>query len=211
MVSVIWNALTPYVTIYLSALVIDELAGSKDIAHLKLLVVVTLVSAAVIALGTALLKKWMESQNAGMWLKVERILSEKMLDRDFVNLDETRTAELLSTIRQNMNSGDWGLCRVITSYETLCSCALTILFGISLTVSLFVSRVPDDNGSFTRLNHPLAAISIIILMLAVTFLAPILNNKSGSYAAKYADSHNLANRLFSFFGCLDITWSLPPM
>ena len=210
LISVVWNSLTPYVSIYLSALVIDELAGSRNVERLQLLVLITLASAAVIALGTALLKKWMEAQSAGMWFKVENILSEKMLDMDYVSLDETHTAELLSTIRQNMNGGGWGLYRVVVAYEELCSSILTILGGISLTVSLFVSRVPDGAGALSALNNPLVVLAVITVMLAVTFIAPILNNKSGSYYAKHADSHNLGNRLFSFFGWLGYYSELAP-
>ena len=210
LISVVWNSLTPYVSIYLSALVIDELAGSRTVERLQLLVIITLASAAVIALGTALLKKWTEAQSAGMWFKVENILSEKMLDMDYVSLDETHTAELLSTIRQNMNGGGWGLYRVVVAYEELCSSILTILGGISLTVSLFVSRVPDGAGALSALNNPLVVLAVITVMLAVTFIAPVLNNKSGSYYAKHADSHNLGNRLFSFFGWLGYYSELAP-
>ena len=210
LISVVWNSLTPYVSIYLSALVIDELAGSRTVERLQLLVLISLASAAVIALGTALLKKWTEAQSAGMWFKVENILSEKMLDMDYVSLDETHTAELLSTIRQNMNGGGWGLYRVVVAYEELCSSILTILGGISLTVSLFVSRVPVGAGALSALNNPLVVLAVITVMLAVTFIAPVLNNKSGSYYAKHADSHNLGNRLFSFFGWLGYYSELAP-
>lgn len=75
-ISVIWTSLTPYAGIYLSALVIDELAGSRDAARLQFLVLITLGSAALIALVSALLNKWKETQNAGVWLKVEHIFSE---------------------------------------------------------------------------------------------------------------------------------------
>ena len=201
-ISVIWNALTPYVGIFLSTLVVDELVGNRDVQRLQMLVVITLASAAIIALGTALLNKWKETQNAGVWLKVEHIISEKMLDTDYVNLDDTHTSELLSTIRQNLNGGGWGLYYVIECFEGLCSNVLTIFGGLALTVSLFISKVPTESGSLTILNNPLVVIAVIVLMLAVTFIAPILNNKAGSYYAKYADSHNLGNRLFSFFGYL---------
>jgi len=199
---VIWNALTPYVGIFLSALIVDELAGNRNAERLKFLVFVTLGSAAVIALGTALLNKWKEAQNAGLWLKVENIISGKMLDMDYVSLDDTHTSELLSTIRQNMRGGGWGLYYVILFYEGLCSSALTILGGLALTVSLFMSKVPEGSGILVILNHPLLVIAVILLMLAVTFLSPVLSNKGGAYYAKYADSHNLGNRLFSFFGFL---------
>lgn len=201
-INVIWTALTPYVGIYLSALVIDELAGNKDVKRLQFLVFITLVSAAVIALGAAILNKWKETQNAGLQFKVESIFSEKLFGMDYVNLDETKNAELLSTIRQNQNGGGWGLYRVIGGYEDLCSSALTLLGGISLTVSLFVSRVPERAGAYTILNHPLFVVLVIVVMLFITYTAPALSNKAGSYWALNADIHNLGNRMFGFFGWL---------
>ena len=202
LINVVWNALTPYVGIFLSALVIDELAGARDVKRLQMLVIITLASAAVIALGTALLNKWKETQNAGWWLKIEHLVSEKMLDTDYVNLDDTNTAEMLSTIRQNFNGGGWGLGQVLECYKELCSSVFTILGGLALTVSLFAIKVPGDAGTLTLLNNPLIVLGVVIVMLAVTFIAPMLNNKAGSYYAKYANSHNLGNRLFSFFGYL---------
>ena len=202
LINIVWTALTPYVGIFLSARIIDELAGNRNVEHLQALVLITLVSAAAIALVSALLNKWMETQNAGMWLKVENILSKKMFDMDFACLDNTHTTELLSIIRQNMNGGGWGLFRVIASYEALCSSVLTIFGGLALTVTLFVSKVPGSTGSLIALDNPLVVIGVIALMLAITVIAPMLNSKANSYYAKHADSHNLENRLFSFFGWL---------
>ena len=202
LVSVIWNALTPYVGRFLSALVIDELVGNRDVQRLQMLVIITLVSAAVIALGTALLNKWKNTQSTGEWLKIEHIVSEKMLDTDYVNLDDTHTAEMLSSIRQSFNGGGWGLARVLECCGELCSSVFTLLGGLALTVSLFVIKVPSNAGSLTILNNPWVVLGVIIIMLAITFIAPMLSNKAGSYYAKHADDHNLGNRLFNFFGVL---------
>lgn len=210
LVNVVWTALTPYVGIFLSALIINELAGNRNRERLQLLVLITLVAAAGISLISALLSRWMETQNAGKELKAENILAEKMLDMDYASLDDSHTAELLSTIRQNMYGGGWGLFRGLASYEVLCSSVLTILGGISLTVSLFISRVPERGDSLTVLNEPWVVIGVIVVMVAVTFITPTLSNKAGSYYAKNADSHTLANRLFSFFGWLGCYRELAP-
>lgn len=207
LISVVWKALTPYVGIYLSALLINELAGNQNAERLQFLVLLTLGSAAVIALGTALLDKWRETHNAGMWQKMDKILSQKMLDMDFVNVDQTHTAELLSTILQNMNGNDWGFTRVIEECEELCSSVLTILGGISLTVSLFVSKVPDGS-SLAYLNHPLAVLLVIAVMLAITFIAPMLSTKAGSYWAKYSSANNFTNRMATFLGLLSFNKEL---
>ena len=196
--SILWTSLTPYVGIYLSALVIDELAGSKDPARLRYLVTITLFSAAVISFVSAWLTKWKETQNAGIYFKVTHIFSEKYLDMDYIHLDETETAELYSTIMQNQNSGGWGFYRVFEDFEKLCSAILTFLGGISLTVSLFTSRA----GSYTLLNNPLFLLLLIAVMLFITYLAPALLNKAGSYMSRNIGSHNLANRIWGYFGLL---------
>ena len=201
-ISVIWTALTPYVGIFLSALVIDELAGERNPQRLRVLVLTTLFFTALAALASALLNKWKETQNAGLWLKVNHIFSEKLLNMDYVSLDETRTAELLSTIRQNQGGTGWGLHRVIANYEELCSSVFTILGGVSLTISLFASRVAEDAGAFTVLNNPLFIVVIAAVMLLITYIAPVLSNKAESYWALNVKFLNHANRVYSFFGSL---------
>ena len=113
LICVAWTAFTPYVGIYLSACLIDELAGRRDADHLRFLVLLLLLSQAGIALVAALLKKWKETQNAGMVFKVQSVFAEKFLDLDYGKMDETRTSELFSTIRQNENGGGWGLYPVL--------------------------------------------------------------------------------------------------
>ena len=66
---IVWSSLTPYVGILLSALIIDELAGARNIERLKLLVGITLIAEAAIALVSAFLSKWRQTQNAGIAVK----------------------------------------------------------------------------------------------------------------------------------------------
>ncbi len=202
LVSVIWSTLTPYVVIYLSALIIEELAGNKNPQALKELVLITLLSSAFIALVSSFLTKWKNSQGAGMYFKCEQIFSRKLFDIDFVDIDDTKTHELISQIRQNQNGGGWGLYRVIANYEALFSSLFTVLGGISLTISLFTSKVPDNSSKYAILNNPLFVFLLIFIMFAITFIAPFLSNKAGSYWAKNINKHNLGNRLFGHFGWL---------
>lgn len=199
---IIWNAITPYVAIWLSALVIGELAGERDVERLKKLVLLALVSAAGLALVSAFLKKWKETRNAGFWRKVYELFGEKLLTMDYIDRDKAETMELLDKIIQSQDGGDWGLVRVIGGYENLCSALLTVLGGISLTVTLFISRVPESAGGYTILNNPLFLAAAAAVMLGITCAAPALSNKAGSYWALNADAHNQANRLYGFFGFL---------
>lgn len=200
--SIIWASLTPYLGIYFSALVIGELAGNRNIQRLQLLICVTLVSTLLVALGSALLNKWKEVQRAGLWFKIEQIYVEKMLDMDYVCVDKPDTVALFSTIRQNQNGGGWGLHRVLGYYEELCASVLIILGGIFMTVPLFLSNIPQDAGVFTVLDHPVFVLLMLAFMFGISYAAPALANKAGSYWAANANLHNLGNRMFGFFGWL---------
>ncbi len=199
---VIWTSLTPYVLIYLSALIVNELSTNRDMNKLKILVLITLITGAIISLGTALLNKWKETHNSGLIYKVSEIYSKKLFDMDYASLDETKNRELFYTICQNQNSAEWGLIRVIPNFESLISSFLSIFGGISLTVSLFIKKVPESSGAYTILNNPLFIVLVIAIMLIITYIAPVLSNKAGSYWAKNIDAHNQGNRMFNFFGFL---------
>ena len=198
----ILDALTPYVGIWLSALIIEELAGSRNPDTLLHLVLAALFSAAGIALTGAFLKRTFEIENTGFYYYIRKMLSDKMLDIDFCIADETETRSRLSVIYQNQNGGGWGLGRAISLVDSLISSLFTLLGGIALTITLFTSHVPDSAGNMTFLNSPLFLLPLLAVMLGVIYLAPMLSNKADSYYALDSDVHNMGNRLFGHFGFL---------
>ncbi len=199
---IIYNALTPYVGVYLSALIINELSASRDRQRLALLVIITLVSAALMSLVGAIINKWQNTNSAGIYYKIDRILSKKLLDMDFACIEDAGTQQLLSTIRQNQNGQGWGLIKAFNGAESIASSATTIIGGAALTVTLFTSRVPQSAGWLTVLNNPLLVLLILLVMALITYASPALSGKANEYWARETGKHNLANRLFSFYGWL---------
>lgn len=199
---IIWNALTPYVTIWFSAQIIEELSGAADARHLQFLVLWTLLVTAIAGLGTSWLRKWRRTHYAGLYHTIEYIYSEKLLDMDYVNLEKTENLELLSKIHQNQNSSAWGLLKALQSCDTLCHSLFTVLGGFALTISLFFSRIPEQAGMYTILNHPLCMLAAFMVMLGVSFWASKLSNRADRYWATNSDTHINANRLFSYHGFL---------
>ena len=198
----VWEALSPYVGIYLSALIIDELATDRDPAALIKLVLVTLLTEALIALITSYFVTWRDSETAGFYYKYQQIFTKKLLDMDFASIDDSKTHERLSAIIEYQNSGGWGLFRLFISTQLLLQAVMTLVGGIALTVTLFTRKVPPEAGRLTILNHPLFLAAIILVMVAVTYLAPALSNKAWSYFSLNAEEHRVSNRLFGFFSWL---------
>ena len=198
----IWKALTPYVGIYFSALIIEELSGDCGTKRIWSLVVLTLLSASGVSVMTAILEKWKNTQNAGIGLKIRRIICEKLFELDYADLDDTRTMDLYTAIIQNLNGQGWGLYHVMLNYEDLCSAVVTILGGVFLTVPLFTSSVPKTAGKYVLLNEPVFLLPLLTVMMLITWLSPVLAGKAGKYWAMYAEQHTLANRMFFYYGHL---------
>ena len=199
----VWKALTPYVEIYLSALIIDELAGNRDVGRLKSLVVITLIVTAVIMLGTALIeKKWRDGAWAGWYFKMEQIYIKKFLDLDYIRIDDVKTHELYSQIRQNQYGGGWGFYHLMDNYETLLASVFSLIGGVALTISLFTSVVPESAVEYTWLNNPLYLFLVIAVMLVMTYISPMLSTKAGKYWTNNVDSRVLSENLFWFFSFL---------
>ena len=107
---------------------------------------------------------------------------------------------MLNTIQENGWGGGWGLLQIQRNLNSIITPIFSILGGIVLTITLFTSRVPENAGRWTILDNPLFLVGIIAVMVAVPCVSSLISNKAGTYYAKNSGNHNLANRLFGWFG-----------
>lgn len=193
------SAVTPYATVYLSAQIINELAGKRDPEQLWKLVIITLAVTSGLAMINAILFRWKEWKRQSYWWKVKRIYSDKFLDMDFCSVDDQHTYDLYSQILQNSQWGGRGIHLVVPHCETLVGAVMRILGAIALTVSLFTKQIPAEKGTLCVLNHPLCMLGIVAVLLAVTILAPICSSKAESCLVSCMEHMKFSNRLESFY------------
>lgn len=193
------EALAPYVDIWLLARLIDEIAGGREQQQITAYVLALMSTSAVFSLLCTGFTRWKKTQLASLWHTQNKVFNEKLLSMDFADIDDSHVQELRSQIWQNTDSGGWGLYKLIYSFETIVSSIMSIIGAIFLTASLFILPVTANGGGLMILNHPILILFIILVMLGVTFVAPILSVKAGSYWVKYADENQLGNRLFGFW------------
>lgn len=193
------KAASPYVTIWLSAQLINELAGRRSPDALFFWVCLILGTQALLQLTEALLTRWVNYQNDRAKRVDDRIYMDKMLELDYPQLDRAYVHDLYSQMCQNENWSGWGLARTREHFEPTVTAILQIVGGIGLSVSLFTSKVPEGN-SMAFLNHPMYAGWILLLLLVVAVLASVCRYRGNQYWPRYAEEARLGNRLFSFYG-----------
>jgi len=190
--------ITPYVAIFFTSRIIDEIAGLQNRVVLRNLVLMTLISALVLGLLIAILSRWKNIYMSTIWRRQEAILNKKMLSMDFMSVDDSRIHDLRSQITQNTMWQGWGLLRLMYIFESVVRGLVISIGGVALTASFFVATVPEGAGQLTILNNPLFTALIIFLMLVAIFLAPILTSKAEGRAVKFADDMKFLNRCFSY-------------
>ena len=198
----VWTALTPYVNIYLSALIIEELAGERNPQRLLQLVGIALVTASVIAIGTALLAKWKNVQENCRFYKDDAVFSKKLLDMDFICVEDAKVQEQFEILKMYSYTAGWGIFRVVNDCAAMISAVCTFLGGIPLTITLFTNKVPESAGKYQILNKTPFLLVLVGVMLAVTYIAPILATKANSYWSKYSEVHRKGNVFFGYYGFL---------
>ena len=195
-------ALSPYVTVYLSARIINELAGARRLEVLGPLAILAVASGALLTFVTGALLRWKTAKEAEFLERKNRLFADKMLSMDFADIDKVETHDLRSQIAQSETWAGFGFYRFWDQFEKVAQGLAGILGAAVLTISLFTLPVPASAGTFTVLNRP-AFIALLVLALAFTAaLGPLCDNRAMDHLARCAENSRFGNRVFHGFGFL---------
>ena len=189
---------TPFVTIYLSARVINMLTSGSPKDSIVKMVILTLAVTAILSIISSLLQKWKDIVSEFFWDMTYKMLADKKASMDFVDADSQKVEDLQSQIKQNNNWAGWGLFRSMSTFENLMDALVTIICGIFLSIELFLLPVVSGNLSF--LNNPLFAVFLIALMIMNSVVGGFINSIREREWASYAEEARFGNRAFGAYG-----------
>lgn len=195
----IYSALIPYVYLYISALLINELT-LKHIDIIWKLIFVTLSVTFILGVIGIVLKHWENYTYSVFTIDKEMILTNKMFEFKFKDMDSSYTYDLLSQIHTNEQFAGYGLAKIIQIFKNIIAAMTKIIGAVVLCWSFFTVQV--TNESFSFLNSPVIAVAIIGIMILIAVVVPTISNRAKEYWASVACKAGVANRLFSFYGYL---------
>ena len=196
------SAVSPYVTIYLSARLLGELAGLRRTEQVWFWVSLFLGMEAALGGLRALFSHWETGKKELFYQGKNKIFMDKLLHMDYIDIEKQETQDLLVQIWQNEMWMGLGLARIVTLFGKLVQAAFGIGGAIALTASLFLQPVPADTGRFVLLNHPGFLAGLLVLLALVTVAAPFCAYLQRAEIEKIAKKQTFANRLLSFFNTI---------
>ena len=194
----VFSGLSPYLTVWLSAQIINELATYRRAEVLTRWVLWTIGATAVIGILKALLKRWEATLDTLHGPLKNRIFMDKFLSMDYADVDSQHIRDLKSQIAQFENWQGWGMNMALDMSQRLLAAGMSILGAVTLTVSLFTQRVPE--GDWSVLNNPVFALLLLGIMALTVWLGSYFSNNLSSRESEMADEATFGNRLFTAFG-----------
>ena len=196
------SAVTPYVTVFFSARVINELTGACRPEYLWRLAAAAVVSAGVLTLASTYLNRREDFNRNILWHQQSRIYADKLLSMDYADMDKQSTSDLLAQIKQYSTWSSLGLSRIPGIFDDAVRSSIGIISAVTLTAGLFLSRVPENAGYLTILDRPIGLFTFILAVAVPITMAPLMSGKERRYhdSVSMADLSRQGNRLFSAFG-----------
>ena len=158
------NALSPFINIYMSARIIDELVSAKSMNRLIILVSITIglnLLIHLLAKGLNHLKVLLRNimlQNQDMRI------NEKIIQIDYEHVENPEVHKLRTKIwdAQNMNGG--GIHSLIFNLEYLIQGIVIVATSVVLVVGLFQSG-PAIGGTLSFINTKLFSIGFLTILI----------------------------------------------
>ena len=196
--SAMLQAGTPFINIWFSAQIINELAGARSQERLIQLVALTIgLNLAIMLLGNAA-ERWAAYCSDNNWLLTTYLLSDKMLSMDYIDVENPDIQQKHSNIRQHQMGMGFGFPRIFWSYGSIVDNFLRVVLSVAFAVTLFTRRVPEGSP-LAFLDSPLAIVAVIIALCASIFLVPYIYMLGGRIWARASELNNRGNRFFSFY------------
>lgn len=196
----IFYRIKPFFTIFISAQIINELAGARRADMLWRWVTAAILVEAIMILTYNILRRWERGRLDVCRVQRSRIFSDKMMTLDFADADNREVYDKLIQIRQNEYTFGWGMGKTVYILRSIFGDLVEITGALALTVSLFVLPVPDTAGSLMILNNPVFILILLLLMGVITLVVPFCQNRMTDIFASASEQNRLGNSLASFFG-----------
>ena len=191
------DALTPYLTVYLSAFLIQELTNQRRPQRLFALTSLCLFTPLVLNSIAKAIGHWKNCNHQASWWTFAKVFTDKLLYMDYSVLDDSKTHDLFSQIVENQRWSNWGLHRAINYSERMCYAVMNIVIGVIITIPLYIKNV--TNHAFLALNHPGMAVLTFMALIMVAILSPFCRKKAQEYWVNSTEKYRKSQRIENVF------------
>ena len=196
--SAVFGSVAPFINIYFSARIINELAGARNLQRLTLLVILTLALNLIVHLILQAVDKGKAGHVERVSYKEVNTVCEVFLRTDFENLEQPEFQNLKRDYMGARQKGGPLLGnRFLLEVENTIKFFLGIVFSVSLTLSLFLTLGNDPEHPF--LTSPILSFLMLVAVLGTALFSLFLTQKKERKNYWLSNNFIRTNRIFGFY------------
>ena len=163
----ILRAVSPYITIYCTGLIITALTERQSFEHILKYVLIATISTFVIDVAIRTINRNALIMLNSCWEKHAALLSRKALQLDYAKAESSAVQELRGKIEENANNGN-GLTWVAECVAEMIACLLSVIVALVMISGMVFSKSPTKlTGFMAFVDSPFLAISLIVFSTVV--------------------------------------------
>jgi len=199
-ITAFFSSIYPFVNIYMSSLIIDELTSGRKLDKLIFYVTITISLNLIILLISSGLAHIKEIQSGLVDKKQDMKLNSKVLTMDFEFAENPQIQLLRRKISECRNMSGGGIWQLLDGFDKLIKSIITIFISVFFVFNLFLmSKNTLNKGVIAMINSPVLSIILIIVIFVSTFFTMFSNASSSKKQFYMMDKFLPFNRLFSFY------------
>lgn len=189
------SSLQPFVSVWFSARILDEIMVEKRIEALAVLVCGIVLINFLCAACKGILKRVGDEKEALMWCWFGRIFSDKQMSLDFDDLENAKIQHQRQEAEENLYMFGNGLAQLVWGTAVLVRVGVNLTAALFLAGPLFVSR--SENAA---VDNPLWAAVVVLCILAGGICNSRATVKENEIFMRWCKGTVWFNRTFGFFG-----------
>lgn len=194
-VSAVIEGLFPFVSIWFSAQIINELMGERrQGVFLGYILAITGIHF-LFSMIKNVSDKVGNEKEADMWNQFRKIFTDKQLSMDYADLENQEIQKQKQKAEENLFMFGNGLGQLVWNSSDLARVVTGIIASVSLTVSLFKAKSGNK-----VMDSWLWIPAILAVMILLGYVYYLLEKKENHVFAKWTEGTVWFNRTFQFFG-----------
>lgn len=196
----ICGIISPYTTVYISALLITGIAEGKELKKLfSYALAIVGINLIMSFLNRMCLRKINASQNF-MWEKKEIFFNSVNMSMQYEHLENPETYLKRDRIFEAQNANGFGTWMLLWHIEQFIRGIFSVIISISLSISLFILKAPGTySGFWALINSPLSVIVVIAMIILNIYINILTVTRQSDFLYKEIEELQNDNRIYKYY------------
>lgn len=189
------HSLQPFVSIWFSARIVDELINYCRKEYIAIYVISIIVINFICTVIRNILLHVCNEKESQMWNWFEKVFSDKQMSLDYDDLEDVSIQKQRQEVEENLFMFGNGLGQLVWGTSVIVKVFINIFVALLMSGTLFISKSGEK-----IVDHPIWILIILGCIILCGFSNYKATRKENSLFKKWCDNSLWFNRTFIFFG-----------